>query len=159
MTTDEWHPTSEELDQLRAGLLDDAPLAGARIRNHLATCEACRQQAELWDQVAAQFDAQAHGDPALSRLLAERRRKALAARPAWRRFASGRRITAAAAVLIVAIAGGVFVQLHRAAPTPAVAQVHSETTENNPDFYSDIDFYVWLSNQKLDTGSARRHET
>jgi anti-sigma factor RsiW len=159
MMNTEWHPTPEVLDRLRAGFFDDEPETKTRIREHLATCPACRQQADLWSQATAQLDAQTHGDPALSRALAERRRRVLAMgrESAVTRITPGR-MAAAAAVLAVAVGIGVVTQLHHGRPVANVAQLQ-RSADTNPDFYSEIDFYVWLGDQKLGHGPQRRHET
>ncbi|MDX1698317.1 MAG: zf-HC2 domain-containing protein, partial [Thiohalobacterales bacterium] len=45
------HPDTEQLDRLRAGLLDDRPEERAALEQHLAGCDSCRAQAGIWKQL------------------------------------------------------------------------------------------------------------
>lgn len=135
------HPSSAELDRLRAGLLDDQPAQRTALVAHLENCPECRRHSQLAQRVGATLDAQVERN--LPGLLLARRQRALRGQPVERR----RRLVPALAVAVVTvIAVGIGVML-RAGPdssdtVPVVAHTDAD------DLYVDIDFYLWLIENK-----------
>jgi anti-sigma factor RsiW len=150
MSERQLHPAEEELDMLRAGLLDDEPARRALLTAHLERCAECRSRTGLWQRVATGLDENARADSALNAALAARRRAALAAgQPAHPRRTWNRALIATAASVAVSIGLGLGIwygtQLQTVrAPTPMVSQA---VNEDATDLYSNIDFYVWLGDQ------------
>lgn len=150
------HPDNRQLDQLRAGLLDQQPALKSQLLEHLRDCAPCRRQAAAMDELAASQRAQA--DPRLARQLRARRMAALAGHRAPRPHpAAVRRLAPAfalAALLAVVIGAGVFMQFN---PAPAPQELAQTANDNVPDLYADIDFYLWLSNHPtIDNTDADR---
>jgi anti-sigma factor RsiW len=135
------HPDPETLDRLRAGLLDDRPAEKADIEAHLATCEDCRSQQSTWTQIAraAVPDQTDHADIQLQ--LRQARNKALSSR-AVRRHDIGLVPYATAALLLIAVSFGLW--NYQSGDTQEPATV----AQSVPDIYEDLDFYLWLANQK-----------
>lgn len=139
------HPGSLLLDQLRAGLLDHQPDTKTRLLEHLRGCPYCRQQAVAMDGLVA---SQRLGpDPRLAHQLRARRMAALTGatprQPTPRRLAPA---FALAVVVAVSVGVGGFLELKPAQAPQPLAQTGSD---NVPDLYADIDFYLWLSNHPV----------
>ena len=78
----------------------------------------------------------------LGRLAANRRTVLAAAPPSWRRF-----LTPAIGSAVLATAVGVAVLMPRTeAPSPPGS---SEQLVENPEFYRDLDFYLWLAESDM----------
>jgi anti-sigma factor RsiW len=135
------HPDSEQLDMLRAGLLDDTPGGKAVLEQHLAGCPACREQAAPWGKLASRLDDTLQ--PAGIREELQRARQAA--------LATGSRHThralipfAAAATLLIAITVGILGLPTGKEKAPSAA---TQTAQAIPDTYEDLDFYLWLASQ------------
>jgi len=149
------HPDPELLDRLHAGLLDEEPEARAALEQHVADCAACRQQLDGWQQLGPaglgpQLDSRQLADD-----LQAARRRALGSHSA----SAGHRHRAlapyaAAAVLLLAVSAGLWSLLPYDSDTPAV--VASRSSEQVPDVYEDLDFYLWLATQQ-DNGNGDEH--
>ena len=139
------HPGSSLLDQLRAGLLDHQPDTKSDLLDHLRDCPSCRQQATAMDELVA--SQRLAPDPDLARQLRARRLAAMVGaaprQPATRRLAPA---FALAAVVAVVVGVGGFLELRPVQAPPPLAQTGSD---NVPDLYADIDFYLWLSNHSI----------
>lgn len=136
----EAHPTSADFDRLRAGLLDGEPAAREALEAHLRQCAACRQRAGWWARVTETLAEDLPGPVAAD--LGARRRRALhggviAARRGRAPLALA--LTATVAALAIGLGVTVFDEHNR-------GDVAMRTTlhEQAPDFYGDIDFYLWL---------------
>jgi len=144
----ESHPESEQIDLLRAGLLDDATEHKASVLRHLENCRDCRNRSARWQQIAG---GESREGDALSRQLRERRRLALDGKGSarTRRQTTARLVlTGIAAAMILAIGTVIGLQVWRPqTPTPNVAQATKV-----PDLYSDIDFYLWVSHEDTSNG-------
>jgi hypothetical protein len=139
----EFHPHTERLDRLRAGLLDDDPAGKNRLLAHLAACDPCRRRIEAWNGLARALNDAALDAPSLARELAARRRAALAGRSATRAAVSRAPRYALAATLAALLAGaGVFLALERPAE-----RVAATAQAEMPDLYADLDFYLWLARE------------
>ena len=147
------HPDSEQLDCLRAGLLDEQPGAKADLEQHIAGCAACRQQLDGWQQLGPAGLGPELDSTALARDLQVARRRALNSghvkqrRPAYAPYA-------AAAVLLLAISAGLWSLLPDTDTTSYMAASSSQLV---PDVYEDLDFYLWLATQK-DDGESNGNE-
>jgi len=149
------HPDPELLDRLRAGLLDAETETRMALEQHVADCAVCRQQLDAWRQLGTD----ALGPRLDSRLLADElqaaRRRALGSQG----ITAGNRYRAAvpyaaAAVLLIAVSAGLWSLFPHGADTPAV--VATRSTQQVPDVYEDLDFYLWLATQQ-DNGNGEEH--
>lgn len=146
------HPESEQIDLLRAGLLDDQQARKKALEEHIAGCQKCQARMGSWAQLGPlalgpQFDEQS-----LQADLRTARRQALAS--------IGRRHTsrylaplAAAAVLLVAVSAGLWTLMPGDTP---VSQMTAQTGDEIPDLYEDLDFYLWLATHG-NNDTSRKH--
>lgn len=133
------HPDPEQLDRLRAGLFDDTPDQKAALKRHLDECPACQTSFHGWGRFGATMTEAELPVQALQRA----RRVALASR----RQSQVRSFVpyATAALLLVAVTIGLWtLQPGEQSQRLLTAQ----STEAVPDTYEDLDFYLWLANQK-----------
>lgn len=137
------HPDSEQLDMLRAGLLDDTPGRKALLEQHLAGCRTCRVRAAPWQKLAAGLGDRL--EPAgIQEELRRARQSALSSTTGSR---PGRRALipyAAAAALLIAVIVGI---LGLPTGTGHAPNKVAQTAQAVPDTYEDLDFYLWLANQ------------
>lgn len=154
------HPDSDELDQLRAGLLNDEPARRQALLDHLSGCGNCRDSHGVADRVCASLDEQLES-PAVAGALRARRRSALAGQGT---AIPGRvpRLALIGATLSLLLGIGIFFALEGDAPTyrdaqwgpadhapdPAAASPQLASQEAIPDVYSDLDFYLWLAHER-----------
>jgi predicted anti-sigma-YlaC factor YlaD len=138
------HPDPEQLDRLRAGLLDNTPDEKAGLKRHLDECSVCRTQFEGW----ARFGAATMDAEPPTAALQRARRAALAT--SKRRHSHVRAFApyATAALLMVAVTIGVWTIQPGEESRP---QLTAQSGAAIPDTYEDLDFYLWLANQQ-DTG-------
>ncbi|MBI3898519.1 MAG: hypothetical protein HY308_09515 [Gammaproteobacteria bacterium] len=135
------HPTSVELDRLRAGLFDNEPTRRTTLQTHLDNCSDCQTQATLWPRVTATLEAATREHGLVARLLA-RRQRALRGQPAETRRRAPM-VLAFATLAAMAIGLGTLVLPHKNSVDHNVAAAETE-----PDLYADIDFYLWLSHKE-----------
>lgn len=134
------HPDSEQLDRLRAGLLDDRPEARREIEDHLASCADCRAAYDGWDQLNPAALGPAQDEGGLAKDLATVRNKALSTGKT--RVSAALVPYAAAALLILGISVVLFnIDLDNGNSIQTVAQQEQRV----PDLYEDIDFYLWMA--------------
>ena len=140
------HPDTELLDRLRTGLLDDNIELKDRLEHHLVACPQCRSRLHAWEHLGRDtMGAWPVEDKKLSMGLKHARRQALS---------SGRHrrvirypVFATAAVLLIAVSAGLWTLRHEFVDTmPMMAR----TSEEIPDLYEDLDFYLWMANQGND---------
>jgi len=144
------HPSTLELDQLRAGLVDHLPTERARLIEHLAACGRCRKLAS-WDHVLGALNDSALEPATLHGDLQQRRRAALAGRTVRRPPRHAPRLAIAAALAAILVGAGVFLALPRPGDAPAPALTRNGAV---PDIYADLDFYLWLSRENEQNGDA-----
>jgi len=137
------HPDTEQLDRFRAGLLDTAVDEKSALEKHLEECRQCRDQLDSWRQLGPAAPGSLHATGDLSNALEKRRRLAMqhGSKHHYPLFPS----LAAAAALLVAVSIG-FWNLAPDGTEPA--HVASLGTNSVPDVVEDLDFYLWLANQK-----------
>lgn len=145
MSGPDQHPASELLDQLRAGLLDENPSQKAELKAHLQECQTCRQSYD-WPGALGSDDAQIQH---LVRQLDGARRHALLApgKTALRRFTP---LAAAAAIALVAV----LVVKPLQSPDTDETRLAGTTSVAVPEFYEDLDFYLWLADHKASPDSS-----
>lgn len=138
------HPDPEQLDRLRAGLLDDRPQEMAALEAHLAACDACRARLGSWEQLMPGALGPALDPAALGRDLRAARQRAL---DSDRSMQHRHTFTpwATAALLLIAVSVGIWTGHHWLQPQP---QLTAQATHEVPDIYEDLDFYLWLADQK-----------
>lgn len=148
------HPDTEQLDRLRAGLLDDSPREKAELEAHIARCETCQARSAGWEQLGAGALGPGLDSAAVARDLRAARLHAL-------ENGHGRRQRhtyapwATAALLLVAVMAGVWTGQSWLQPQP---QLTAQATHEVPDIYEDLDFYLWLADQdKRETESDSHH--
>ena len=140
------HPDTELLDRLRAGLLDDSIEIKDRLERHLVACPQCRSRLHAWEHLGRHaMEAWPVADEKLSVGLKLARRQAMTAgRP---RRTMRYPVLATAAVLLIAVSAGLWTLRHEFVDTmPMMAR----TSEEIPDLYEDLDFYLWMANQGND---------
>ena len=146
------HPDTELLDRLRAGLLDEQPEAKMALEQHVAGCAACQQQLDGWQQLGPAGLGPELDSTLLASDLQVARRKALdSSRAKHRRRAFVP--YAAAAVLLLAVSAGLW---SLRPDTDTTAQLAASGSEQVPDVYEDLDFYLWLATQN-DNGNGNEH--
>jgi hypothetical protein len=144
------HPDTELLDRLRAGLLDDSTGIKARLEGHLLSCPRCRDRLHAWEQLGQDaLGARPVTDSKLSTALKLARHQAIAA--GHRRRIIRHPVLATAAVLLMAVSAGLWTLRHEVADTVPMT---ARTSEEIPDLYEDLDFYLWMANQ----GDGKMHE-
>lgn len=133
----ERHPDSEQLDRLRAGLLDDSdPQQRARLETHLRECSTCRRAYDWPARLAGLETPDAQLD-------ALRRRATAGGRT--RRHQRLLPLAAAAALALAAVG---LVSLLPSPSSPPAPQVASGERTPVPELYEDLDFYLWLADHK-----------
>ncbi len=136
------HPEPEQLDRLRAGLLDDHPEEKAALESHLAGCVICRERCNWQLLQPAALGPDLDSD-ALQQALSNARRRALQA--GRQRHHHGFIPYASAALLLIAVSIGVWTLLP---DNGNQQQMAAQDTRMVPDIYEDLEFYLWLANQK-----------
>jgi len=140
------HPDTELLDRLRAGLLDDSIEMKDRLERHLVACPQCRGRLHAWEHLGRDaLGTWPVEDKKLSIELKLARRQAMMA-GRHRRIISYP-VLATAAVLLIAVSAGLWTLRHEFVDT---APMMARTSEEIPDLYEDLDFYLWMANQGND---------
>jgi hypothetical protein len=141
------HPEPDQLDRLRAGLLDDQPEIKAVLEAHVATCATCRERCN-WQLLQPGAMVPDLDTGALQQSLRNARRQALQAGSQRSRHAFIPYATAA--LLLVAVSIGIWtLQLDNGGQQ----QMAMQDSRMIPDIYEDLEFYLWLANQK-DNGNG-----
>ena len=140
------HPDTELLDRLRAGLLDDSIEIKDRLEHHLVACPQCRNRLHAWEHLGRDaMGAWPVADKKLSVGLKLARQQAMTAGRHRRTIRYP--VFATAAVLLIAVSAGLWTLRHEFVDTmPMMAR----TSEEIPDLYEDLDFYLWMANQGND---------
>ena len=136
------HPTLEQLDQLRAGLLDDRPQERDRLRVHLEACPSCQARHEPWQHLSKHL--QQRTEPSTSaryQLQLARYRAVGRGVNFWPRWASPLTL-AVAASLLVAVTLSLTLELGETQPPRGWSQ---SKLADDPDLYANVDFYLWLA--------------
>ncbi len=141
------HPEPDQLDRLRAGLLDDQPEEKAALEAHIAGCEIC-QERDNWQLLQPGALGPDLNTDALQQSLRNARRQALQTGSQHRHH--GFVPWASAALLLVAVSIGIWTLQP---DTGSQQQIASQDSQMIPDIYEDLEFYLWLANQK-DNGNA-----
>ena len=142
MSMHESHPDSEQLDRLRAGLLDDEPALKAEIETHLDECNACQKR---YNWSGALQPGKLPVDAA-DEQLDQIRRRALES-PATRHTLLPIAVAAALALVAVIL---VKPSLQNSQPETQLAQTPAEEA---PVLYEDLDFYLWLADHTEESDS------
>ena len=136
------HPDPEQLDQLRAGLLDDQADVKKSLESHIELCPSCQSLFNSWQQLGPTALGPQLGEESLGRSLQQARQQALS--DAGTRHARTFTPYATAALLLIAVSIGFWMTQTEHLDTQ-LATV--EYTQDVPDLYEDIDFYLWLAEQ------------
>jgi len=137
------HPDPERLDRLRAGLLDEQPDEKAALTAHLEHCDNCQARYSSWVQLGPGALGPELEPAALRRDLRAARLTALDSSAPRHRHAFASYATAA--LVLVAVTLGIWTGQNWLQPQP---QVTVQAMHEVPDIYEDLDFYLWLANQK-----------
>jgi len=148
------HPDPEQLDRLRAGLLDEQQDVKTTLEQHIAGCAACRQQLDGWQQLGpAGLGPELDSTLLASDLQTVRRRALNSGRAGHRRQAFVP--YAAAAVLLLAVSAGLWTLRP---DTDTTTHMAAGSSQQVPDVYEDLDFYLWLATQNDDgNGNGNEH--
>ena len=136
------HPDPEQLDQLRAGLLDDQAGVKAALEAHIEHCPSCQSLLKNWQQLGPEALGPQLDPETLGHSLQQARQQALDSKDV--RQSRTFMPYATAALLLIAVSIGFW----------AAQPEHGETTlvtadqgQDAPGLYEDIDFYLWLAEQ------------
>ena len=136
------HPDPEQLDQLRAGLLDDQADEKKSLESHIEHCPSCQSLVNNWQQLGPGALGPQLGEESLGHALQQARQQALS--DADTRHARTFTPYATAALLLIAVSIGFWV----AQPEHLDTQLATvDAGQEVPDLYEDIDFYLWLAGQ------------
>lgn len=141
------HPEPDQLDRLRAGLLDDQPAAKAALQAHVAGCAICQQRCN-WQLLQPGEQGPDLDTGALQQSLRNARRQALQTGSQHRHH--GFVPWASAALLLLAVSIGIWTLQPE---THSQQQMAAQDTRIIPDVYEDLEFYLWLADQG-DNGNA-----
>lgn len=141
------HPDPELLDRLRAGLLDGQPEEKTALEHHLAACRTCQSRFEGWRQLGPTALGPRLDPGMLRNDLRKLRHRALDAAGSGHH----RSITpyAAAALLLIAVSAGLWTLQQEPVVAPQLAV---QDTQDVPDLYEDLDFYLWLADHESGPG-------
>ena len=136
------HPAPEQLDRLRAGLLDDEPDTRAALEAHIENCQRCQSSMQGWGQLGPNALGPALDTARVDAGLRQARQAALASTSRRRpmRYAT----LATAALLLVIVSAGLLT-LNTGLQQP---QLPAQAAAEVPEIYEDIDFYLWLADQQ-----------
>lgn len=139
------HPTDRQLDELRAGIPDERSAECVALRAHVTECAVCAARIGLWNQTKDILSIERTG---VRHALRARRAAALAGKAAtiihpirW-----GLPMALAAGVAAAALGLGVLLYTPDNTDDGQLATAAAE----EPDLYTDIDFYLWLLRQQQD---------
>ena len=152
--------TVTQIDQLRAGLLDDSPELKARIQSALRQDPGLAAEYNHWNQVREQLESSKNDAPRLQNQLRLRRRAVLSGKA----ITKSRRYTlpqmALATATSVALTLGVVLWINQVsqpnvaanlnASTQAIQSADMDNTNSTPvdfDLTNNVDFYVWIERQ------------
>ena len=136
------HPDPEQLDQLRAGLLDDQADVKASLESHVEQCPSCQSLLNNWQQLGPGALGPQLGPQSLDRSLQQARQQALETPDA--RLSRTFMPYATAALFLIAVSIGFWVT------GPEYRETTLATADRGrdvPGLYEDIDFYLWLAEQ------------
>jgi hypothetical protein len=136
------HPEPDQLDRLRAGLLDDQPEAKVALEAHVAGCVICQQRCS-WQLLQPGALGPDLDNDALQQSLRKARRQALQSSSEHSRH--GFVPWASAALILIAVSIGIWTLLPDNGSQQQMAALDSRKI---PDIYEDLEFYLWLANQK-----------
>ena len=136
------HPDPEQLDRLRAGLLDDQADEKRSMENHIEHCPSCQSHYTSWQQLGPTALGPQLGTASLGSSLQQARRQALD--NADTRHSRSYTRYATAALLLIAVSIGFWVAQPEFQDTQLAT---AESGQEVPDLYEDIDFYLWLAGQ------------
>ena len=141
------HPESDQLDQLRAGLLDDQPAVKVALEAHIAGCTTCQERCN-WHILHPGAMGPDLDSDALQQSLRNARRQALQSGSQRRHY--GFVPYASAALLLIAVSIGIWTLQPENGSQQQIAAQDAGTV---PDVYEDLEFYLWLANQE-DNGNT-----
>jgi hypothetical protein len=139
MNGSERHPDSALLDRLRAGLLDDRPSQKTALEQHLQQCEYCRDAYRWPAALAASVP-----EPDERQLDRLRQQALLTAGPGRHR----RRLAPLAVAAALAIAAVGLFRLLPSTDTHTDPSRIAASSQQVPEVYEDLDFYLWLADHK-----------
>lgn len=159
--TENQNATTEDIDRLRAGLLDHQPDLKARVQSALKRDQNLRAQDGLWRQLRDQLDASGENARQLSNQLRLRRRRALTGQGVKKpqRFSLPQAALAATASLALTLSAVLWFSGGRQnvfdSAGNSIAATIAATGAEQPlpvasrefDLKNNVDFYVWMEDQ------------
>ncbi len=136
------HPAPEQLDRLRAGLLDDEIDASTTLEAHIHNCPECRSHLSGWTRLQKLVQSSEGDQALLASRLREARETALSASAPVKRPLPHPALAIAASLMLVA---GLVLWSPWSALDIAPDRIAQHQEEQGPDLYEDLDFYIWLA--------------
>jgi len=136
------HPAPEQLDRLRAGLLDDKTELVAVLEQHISGCMSCQRHLDGWTRLQELMEPSEQDQAVVASQLKKARQAAF--RPsasAGNRFMQPALAVAASLVLVI----GLVVWNPWSPLDTTQDQMAQHQEESAPDIYEDLDFYLWLA--------------
>lgn len=155
--TENRNVSTTQLDQLRAGLLDDDPELKARVEDELRRDAGLAGQYGRWDEVRGQLESEREDATRLNNQLRLRRRRVLSGKAVEkpRRFTLPQMALAAATSVALTLAMVLWFNERppEGAASVAVTDMIQDATQPvltgniEVDLESNVDFYVWMQGQ------------
>lgn len=138
--------TEEQIDLLRAGLLDDQPELKNRVEAALRDPANNQADDDIWDRLGRELDDDCAHAIRVNNQLRLRRRRVLSGAPGRSPRLRQRSVLTAVASVVLAITVAVFLvpsgDRGGAGPTRII-----DSGRDMPDLTDNVDFYVWMEAQ------------
>ena len=139
------HPALEQLDRLRAGLLDDEMDTATILEAHIRNCPECQSHLSGWTRLQELAQSSEGDQLLLASRLREAREAALSAAAPLKKPLLQPALAIAASLMLVT---GLVLWSPWSALDLAPDQMAQHQEEPGPDLYEDLDFYLWLAGRQ-----------
>ena len=139
------HPAPEQLDRLRAGLLDDEMDTATILEAHIRNCPECQSHLSSWTRLQELAQSSEGDQSLLASRLREARAAALSAAAPLKKPLLQPALAIAASLMLAA---GLVLWSPWSALDIAPDQMAQHQEEPGPDLYEDLDFYLWLAGRQ-----------
>ncbi|MEE8429168.1 MAG: hypothetical protein V3S33_06670 [Gammaproteobacteria bacterium] len=136
------HPTPEQLDRLRAGLLDEEMDTATILEAHIPNCPECQDYLRGWTRMQELAQSSEGNQALLASRLREAREAALSTAAPAKKPLPHPALAIAASLMLVA---GLLLWSPWSALDIAPNQMAQHQEEQGPGLYEDLDFYIWLA--------------
>ena len=139
------HPAPEQLDRLRAGLLDNEMDTATILEAHIRNCPECQNHLNGWTRLQELAQSSEGDQSLLASRLQEAREAALNTVAPVKKPLLQPALAIAASLMLVA---GLALWSPWSALDLAPDQMAQHQEEQGPDLYEDLDFYLWLAGRQ-----------